>query len=100
MDSVSEADPLTESIDIRAVSLLLANMIESWLDARSTSTTTREVAHERSSDTSTSREAGVCLRTAIDAGAGSPPPAKHGAPIRAARQGTDARMERSTDSHA
>src|SRR5215471_17806720 len=97
---MSAAPPaLRAPIDPACGGVLLANMLESWLD-QDPSLTARAEARDESEDSRTSPpQAGLHLPAPVDAGPSPPPSGEHGTPVRLAREGAGTGLERIPDSH-
>src|SRR5215471_13631995 len=77
--------------------VLLANMLEGWLDGDPTVLPTVEAADELEDCRTSPKQTGLHLSTSIDAGSSTPPSGEHGAPVCAARDG--AGLDRIVDTH-
>src|SRR5439155_14742857 len=97
---MSEAlSALRAPIDPEWGDVLLANMLESWLDHGASLIATAEVRDESEDSRASPQQAGLHLLAPVDAGPSSPPSGEHGAPVRAAREGAGTGLERIPDSH-
>src|SRR3984885_3781037 len=97
---MSEAlSALRVPIDPERGSVLLANMLASWLDHDGSLTVPAEARDKSQDSRAAPPQAGLHLPAPVDAGPGSPPSGEHGAPVRLAREGTGTGLERIPDSH-
>src|SRR5437899_564492 len=90
---------LRAPIDPACGGVLLANMLESWLDHDPSWTAAAEARDESQDSRASPQQAGLHLPPPVDAGASSPPSGEHGAPVRLAREGAGTGLERIPDSH-
>src|SRR6266446_753353 len=90
---------LHPTIDASVGGVLLANMLEGWLDGEPPVLPTMETADELENCRTSSKQTCLHLFTPIDAGSSTPPSGEHGTPIRAARDGEGAGLERILDPH-
>src|SRR6267378_1969999 len=86
-------------IDAGLGGVLLANMLEGWLDGEPKVLPTTETADELEDCRTSPKQTCLHLSTPIDAGSSTPPSGEHGAPVCAARDGDDAGLERIPDPH-
>lgn len=95
--------------DFSEAASIVANMIEAYLDACPSRDPATEVNHEDDVDVPVAEcqledyvpapaEEGLCLHSAVDAGAGIAPPGEHQPPICAERQSPGAGLGREPDS--
>src|SRR6516225_4728669 len=94
MSEVSSS--LIVPIDPELGGVLLANMLEAWLDAHPDSLTTAEVTDELEDHRATSEQTCLHLRAPVDVGSSPSPSRKHGTPICAAAESTGTRLEHSS----
>src|SRR3990172_2593129 len=82
-----EVMSVAATIDCGEAAVLLANMLQCSLQEGSASTVGQEAFHDVESGVTTSRKAGLHLRTAINFGSGAPPSGEHRASVRPSEQG-------------
>src|SRR5215472_12500319 len=82
------------AIDAEQVGVLLANMLADWLEGNQDQSFSREIADEFHHQRATPEQDGVCVRAAVDDGAGAPSPGEHGAAVCSAREGSGVGLER------
>src|SRR5215470_11000626 len=80
-------------IDPKLGGVLLANMLESWLDAPAEFLTTVEVTDEREDHRPTSEQIRLHLRAPVDSGSNPSPSGEHGTPVCPAAEGTGTGLE-------
>jgi hypothetical protein len=98
---MSEAlSALRAPIDPEWGGVLLANMLESWLDHGPSLIATAEVRDESEDSRASPQQAGLHLLAPVDAGPSSPPSGEHGAPVGTAREGVGTGLERIPDPHS
>src|SRR5215831_9532842 len=90
---------LHATIDASLGGVLLANMLEGWLDGNPMVWPTAETANELEDCGTSPKQTGLHLSTPIDAGSSTPPSGEHGAPVCAARDGAGTGLERILDPH-
>src|ERR1700730_4328973 len=90
---------LHATIDASLGGVLLANMLEGWLDGDRTVLPTTETADELEDCRTSSKQTGLHLSTPIDAGSSTPPSGEHGTPVCTAGDGDGVGLERILDPH-
>ena len=97
---MSEAlSALHAPIDPGRGGVLLANMLESWLDHDPSFLATAEARDEPEDSRTSPQQAGLHLLAPVDAGPSSPSSREHGAPVCLAREGAGIGLARIPDSH-
>jgi hypothetical protein len=98
--AVSEThSSLTAPIDVELGGVLLANMLEGWLQGNPNFSATAEATDEPQDSRSSPEPACLHLPTPVDAWSGTPSSGEHGAPVCTAREGAGTRLERIPDPH-
>src|ERR1700737_1944222 len=95
-----ELAALPAPIDTRLSGVLLANMVESWLEDDPQWLATTEVADELQGHRTTQEQTRLHLCAPVDERPSAPPSGEHGTTVCAARDGAGAGLERIHDPHA
>src|SRR4029453_3481907 len=90
---------LTAPIDVELGGVLLANMLEAWLQGNPNFSATAEATDEPQDSRSSPEPACLHLPTPVDAWSGTPSSGEHGAPVCTAREGAGTGLERVPDPH-
>src|SRR5215469_2431359 len=93
------ASSLIVTIDPKLGGVLLANMLETWLDARADFLTTTEVTDELEDHRRASEQIRLHLPAPVDSGSNSPSSGEHGTSVCPAREGAGIGLERSYCPH-
>src|SRR5205823_6720979 len=80
--------------------VLLANMLEAWLDDDANVWTAGELVDELQNQATASEQTRLCVCAPIDDGTGSSPSGEHGTPVCPPPESAGAGVERSDDPHA
>src|SRR5215217_3511080 len=91
--------PLHVSFDAGLGGVLLANMLEGWLDGDPEVLPTAEVANEPQDCRTSPEQTRLHLFTPVHAGSGTSPSGEHGAPVCTAGESTATGLERIADPH-
>src|SRR6516225_9999617 len=86
-------------IDAELGGVLLANMLEAWLDAPSDLLTTAEVPDELEDHRTASEQIRLHLCPPVDPGSNPSPSGEHGTPVCPAAEGTGTGLERTHSPH-
>src|SRR5437879_8203440 len=86
-------------IDPESRGVLLANMLEAWLDARADFLTIAEVTDELEDHRTASEQTCLHLSAPVDPGSSPSPSGEHGTPVCTAAEGTGIGLERSHGPH-
>src|SRR5580698_5884512 len=86
--------------EMEAGAVLLANMLEAWLDDAANVWTPEEAAGELENNGTTLQQTRLCLCAPIDNGASSSPSGEHRTSVCPSRESTGAGMERDGDPHS
>ena len=86
-------------IDPQLASMIVANMLESWLDLPSNVWTTAEVTDEPENLGTATEQAGVHLCASVDACPSAPPSREYRASVCAAKESSGTGLERNVDPH-
>src|SRR6516165_12442108 len=90
---------LIVAIDPKLGGVLLANMLETWLDGRADFLTTAEVTDELEDHRRASEQIRLRLPAPVDPGSNPSPPREHGTSVCPAAEGTGTGLERSHRPH-
>src|SRR5215469_6386654 len=90
---------LRAPIDPGRGGVLLANMLESWLNHDPSWAASAEARDESEDSRTSPQQAGLHLSAPVDARSSSPPSGEHAAPVCLAREGAGTGLERIPDSH-
>src|SRR5215467_7488359 len=88
------------TIDASLGGVLLANMLEGWLDGNPMVLPTAETANELEDCGTSPKQTCIHLSTPVDAGSSSPPSGEHGTAVCAARYGDRVGVARIVDPNA
>src|SRR3974377_4765 len=93
------ASPLIVPTNFQLASVVVANMLENWLDFSPTALTTAEVIDEPENLRTAEEQASLHLRASVNPCASAPPSGEHRASVCTATEGDGAGLERNVDPH-
>src|SRR6266436_274890 len=97
MSTASSA--LIVPIDPQLASMIVANMLENWLDFSPNALTTAEVTDEPENLRTAAEQTGLHLCASVDACPSAPPSREHRASVCAAKESSGTGLERNVDPH-
>src|ERR1700681_172901 len=93
------ASSLIVPTDFQLASVIVANMLENWLDLCPTALTTAEVTDEPENLRTAEEQASLHLCASVDPCPSAPPSGEHRASVCASTEGYGAGLERNVDPH-